>query len=86
MEHPIFNSAITVSDGTVLTFVNFAGSQKALPWAERCSEGQEAQAEKLREAKVRVKCLALKVSLFEPQVTFRGDLIALPLQIVTNGE
>ena len=30
---------------------------------------QEAQAEKLREAKVWIKCPALKVSLFEPQVT-----------------
>ena len=69
-----------------LPFVNFAGSyQQALPWAERCSQGREAQAKKFREAKVRVKCPALKVSLFEPQVTFRGDLIALPLQIVTNG-
>jgi len=69
-----------------LPFVNFACNyQQALPWAEICSEGQEAQAEKLREAKVRAKCPALKVSLFEPQVTFRGDLIALPLQTVTNG-
>ena len=75
-----------VADGTVLPFVNFAGSNhQALPWAERCSQGREAQAKKFREAKVRVKCPALKVSLFEPQVTFRGDLIALPLQIVTNG-
>jgi len=67
----ICQHAMIVSDGTVLPFVNLAGSyQQALPWAERCSEGQEAQAKKLREAKVWVKCPASKASLFEPQVTF----------------
>ena len=50
-----------------------------------CVQWVGIQAEKLREAKVQVKCPALKISLFESQVTFRADLIALPLQTVTNG-